>query len=101
MNKPLVVAIIVSDEREVLRDYSSTHVSFGPAPNALLQGLAQTPECHIHILSCLQQPVGSPPRLAPNILFHTLTVRQWGWLRTGYSGCLSAIRKKLRELNPD
>jgi len=43
----------------------------------------------------------SPAKLAPNVWFHSLHVPKWGWLRTGYSGCVLAVRKKLREIQPD
>jgi glycosyltransferase involved in cell wall biosynthesis len=43
----------------------------------------------------------SPEKLAPNIYYHSLLVPKFGWLRTGYQGCIRAVRKKLRELHPD
>jgi glycosyltransferase involved in cell wall biosynthesis len=45
--------------------------------------------------------MASPARLANNIWFHSLHVPKIGWLRTGYSGCIFALRKKLREIQPD
>ena len=43
----------------------------------------------------------SPTKLAENISFHSLHVPKIGWLRTGYAGCILAVRKKLREIQPD
>lgn len=42
-----------------------------------------------------------PPKLAPNIHYHSLLVPKLGWLRTLYQGCVRATRAKLRELQPD
>jgi glycosyltransferase involved in cell wall biosynthesis len=67
----------------------------------LLEGLAQTPEVEVHVISCLQHPVKALARLAENIYYHALIVRKWGWLRGGYLGCLYALRQKLRALQPD
>ena len=43
----------------------------------------------------------SPEKLADNIWFHLLHVPKIGWLRTGYQGCIRAIRQKLRQIQPD
>ena len=59
------------------------------------------PEVEIHVVSCVQQPVRSPEKIAPNIFYHSLLVPKIGWLRTLYQGCIRAVRKKLRELQPD
>ncbi|MFZ4600497.1 MAG: glycosyltransferase family 4 protein [Terrimicrobiaceae bacterium] len=55
----------------------------------------------IHVISCAQQPMQSPQKLAHNIWFHSLHVPKWGWLKTGYLGCILAVRMKLREIQPD
>ena len=99
-SRPVVVAMILSDEREVHRTYERPAPYFGPAPGALLEGLAQTPDVEIHVVSCLQQPVHAPARLADNIYYHAVLVPKWGWLRGGYLGCLHALRKKLGALQP-
>ena len=95
------IALITTDGREILRAYRGQEPIFGTAPEALLQGLAKMAELEVHVISCLQQPVNSPRQLADNIRFHSLHVPKWGWLRTGYQGCIRAVRKKLRELRPD
>ena len=74
---------------------------FGTAPEALLQGFALLSEVEVHVVSCTQQPVRTPPKLAENVWFHALHVPKIGWLRTGYQGCIRAVRRKLRELKPD
>jgi glycosyltransferase involved in cell wall biosynthesis len=43
----------------------------------------------------------SPEKLAENIWFHSLHVPKLGWLRSGYQGCIRAVRKALRRIRPD
>jgi glycosyltransferase involved in cell wall biosynthesis len=95
------VAILTTDSREHFGNYTDPKPSFGTAPTALFQGFAALPNLEVHILSCTQQHMSSPPKLAENIWFHSLRVPKIGWLRTGYSGCIFAVRKKLREIQPD
>ena len=95
------VAVLTTDSRQHFAKYTDPIPSFGTAPTALLDGFASLPNLEIHILSCTQQPMSSPPKLAENIWFHSLHVPKIGWLRTGYSGCIFALRKKLREIQPD
>ena len=45
--------------------------------------------------------MAAPEKLSANIFFHSLHVPKIGWLRTGYAGCIRAVRRKLRELQPD
>jgi glycosyltransferase involved in cell wall biosynthesis len=97
----LKVAFLTTDGRAVLKRYGWSQPSFGTAPEALLQGFAQLPEVEVHVISCVQQPVISPEKIAPNIFFHSLLVPKFGWLRTGYQGCIRAVRKKLKEIQPD
>ena len=95
------VAILTTDSREHFGNYTDPKPSFGTAPTALFQGFATLPNLEVHILSCTQQPMSLPPKLAENIWFHSLHVPKIGWLRTGYSGCILAVRKKLKEIQPD
>jgi len=95
------LAFLTTDGRDLLRDYSAEKPDFGTAPEALLQGLAQLPDVEVHVVSLLRQPVRSPEKLADNIWFHSLHVPKTGWLRTGYQGCIRAVRKKLKEIQPD
>jgi len=94
------IAILTTDNREAYRQYSARTPYFGTAPTALLQGFATLPNLEVHILSCTQHPMSSPTKLAENISFHSLHVPKIGWLRTGYAGCILAVRKKLREIKP-
>lgn len=101
MNRPLKIAMLITDARVPGGLYDGPLPSLGTAPDALLQGFSGLPEVEIHVVSCVQQPVISPEKLAPNIYYHSLLVPKFGWLRTGYQGCIRAVRKKLRELHPD
>jgi len=95
------IALLTTDGREVWKDYATPTPHFGTAPEALMQGLALMPEVEVHVVACLRKKVQTPPKLAPNIFFHTLHVPKLGWMRTGYQGCIRAMRKKLRAIQPD
>lgn len=95
------VAILTTDNREHLRQYERTEPFFGTAPEALLQGFVYLPGVEVHVVSCTQRPMTSPSKLADNIWFHSLLVPKIGWLRTGYQGCIRAVRRKLKEIQPD
>ena len=92
---------LTTDSREHYGDYANPKPYFGAAPEALLQGFALLPEVEVHVVSCVQSPVPSPEKIAPNIFYHSLVVPKFGWMRTLYSGCARAVRHKLRELQPD
>ena len=96
----LRIAIITTDNRQHYKDYSAPWPYFGTAPEALLQGLAMLPELEVHVISCLRQPVQAPEKLADNIWYHSLIVPKIGWMSTGYQGCIRAVRKILREIQP-
>jgi glycosyltransferase involved in cell wall biosynthesis len=95
------LAIITTDSREHFKEYANPVPYFGTAPEALLQGFAQLPGVEVHVISCVQQPLKSPEKIAPNIFYHGLVVPKNGWLRTLYQGCIRATRKKLSEIQPD
>lgn len=95
------IAILTTDNREPHKDYANPIPHFGTAPEALLQGFAYLPEVEVHVVSCLQQPVNAPQKIAPNIYYHSLVVPKIGWLKTLYQGCIRATRKKLHEIQPD
>ena len=40
-------------------------------------------------------------KIHPNVWFHSLYVPKIGWLRTGYQGCIRAVRRRLRAIQPD
>jgi glycosyltransferase involved in cell wall biosynthesis len=93
---------VITDNRETFRQYQKNQPWFHAASEALLQGFVMFPEAEVHLVSCTQRPMpGSPEKLAENIWFHSLPVPKIGWLRTGYQGCVRAVRRKLRELHPD
>lgn len=95
------LALLTTDNREYFRDFQNPLPHFGTAPAALLQGFAEIPKIEIHIVSCAQQPLNAPSKLADNIWFHSLLVPRIGWLRTGYQGCIRAVRRKLKQIQPD
>jgi glycosyltransferase involved in cell wall biosynthesis len=95
------IALLTTDNREHHRNYDLPVPYFGPAIEAVLQGLAGISEFEIHVIACTQRPMKAPNKLSQNTWFHLLDVAKIGWLRTGYQGCIRAIRRKLRELQPD
>jgi glycosyltransferase involved in cell wall biosynthesis len=92
---------LITDNREPHREYTKEMPEFGTAPQALLDGFTKIPGVEVHVVSCTKRPMKSPAKLAANIFFHSLPVPWMGWLRTGYQGCVRAVRQKLRELQPD
>lgn len=97
----MIVAHITTDNREAFRRYELTEPRFGTAPEAVFAGLARRPEITLHILSCTQRPLRSPEKLGERVWFHSLHVPKFGWLRTGYSGCILALRRRLARIRPD
>jgi glycosyltransferase involved in cell wall biosynthesis len=95
------IALLTTDGREVWKDYRTPAPHFGTAVGALMQGFALMPEVEVHVVACARARVNAPPKLARNIFFHSLRVPKIGWMRTGYQGCIRAVRKKLRALQPD
>lgn len=95
------IAMLSTDNRQDTREYHRPDPYFGTAPEALFEGLATIPELEVHIISCVQRPMPAPSRLAPNLHYHSLHVPQIGWLRTGYQGCIRAVRKRLRDIQPN
>lgn len=95
------LALLTTDNRDVLQDFESPQPYFGTAPEALLQGFAEFPEIQVHVVSCARRPLNAPQKLAGNIFFHSLHVPKIGWLRTGYQGCIRAVRSKLKQIQPD
>ena len=90
------IAILTTDNRQHDRKFEIPTPYFGAAPEALLQGFAEISGVEIHVVSCTQQPVRAPEKIAPNIFFHSLHVPKIGWMRTLYQGCIRATRRKLR-----
>ena len=95
------VAFLTADLREHYRSYEKPDPWFIQGSESLLQGFAGRTDIEVHVLSCTQRPVAAPEKIAPNVWFHSLLVPKIGWLRTGYQGCIRAVRRKVRELKPD
>lgn len=95
------VAILTTDNREHHRKYELMQPYFGPAIEAVLQGLQKVSSLEVHVICCTQQPMTAPEKLAANVWFHLLEVPKIGWMRTGYQGCVRAIRRRVRALGPD
>lgn len=99
------VAILTTDSREHRRIYTEAVPGFGTAPQGLITGFqsleGSRQALEIHVISCAQQPMESPAKLAENIFFHSLHVPKAGWLKTGYLGCIVAVRNLLRKIEPD
>ena len=99
---PIRVAILTTDRRECDKDYANPKPSFMTPVEALLPGVVTLPEMEVHIVSCVQKPlVSSPEKLAENVWYHVAYAPKIGWMRTGYQGCIRAVRKKLRQIQPD
>src|ERR1019366_4488442 len=95
------IGFLTTDARESFPQLDPESPCLGRAPDALLSGFAGIDGMEVHVVSCTQRPMRSPEKLADNIWFHLLHVPKIGWLRTGYQGCVRAIRRKVRELKPD
>ncbi len=95
------IAMLIPDNRDEFRRYTDPHPHFGPAPAALLEGLANREDCEIHVVTCVQQSMAAPYKIGPNIFYHTELVPKWGWLRGGYLGCIRSIRRQLQKIQPD
>ncbi len=95
------IAILSTDNREHFKTYDRQEPDIPTPQAALLQGFAEMPEIKVHVISCLQQPVSAPKRFADNISLHSLHVPKVGWMRTGYQGCIRAVRRALKEIQPD
>ncbi|HSH92605.1 MAG TPA: glycosyltransferase family 4 protein [Roseimicrobium sp.] len=101
MQRPLKIAILTTDGRGSGLKYVSSGPTFGTSVMALLKGFSRCPGVEIHVISCLQNRLSSPEKLEPNVYYHGLHVPKLGWLRTGYQGCIRAVRRKLNEIRPD
>jgi glycosyltransferase involved in cell wall biosynthesis len=95
------IALLTSDSRENYKDYSHPTPYFGTAPEALIQGFSEIEGIQVHVFSCLQAPAPSPEKIGENIWYRALHVPKFGWMRTGYQGCIRAIRKAVRQWRPD
>jgi glycosyltransferase involved in cell wall biosynthesis len=95
------IAVVTTDNRDQMKSYDLPAPLFGPAPEALLQGLALLPEVEVHVIVCARAPMRCPEKVAPNMFFHCLIVPKIGWIRTLFQGCIRAVRKKLKDIQPE
>lgn len=95
------IAIISTDTREHISRYDLEGPIIPTPQAALLEGFANSPDAEVILLSCFQKIVKSEIQITNNIQFISVHAPKWGWLRSGYFGCINAVRHKLRELNPD
>lgn len=96
------IAFLTTDNREHLKHYDKPEPVFGPAPSAVLEGLARFPkDIEVHVISCTRKKMNSPAKLAENIWFHQPLVPAAGWGRTFFLGCAWAVRGILRDIKPD
>ena len=95
------LALLSTDDRENRRCYGVPNPIVPTPQAALLQGLEKQPDCEVHFISCVQEQVNAPKKLGANIYYHALRVPKIGWMRTGYQGCIRAVRRKLHEISPD
>lgn len=95
------IGLISIDNRQNERTYHESMPRFGTGVDSIIEGVSAMPEVTLHVVSCTQQPMQSPSKLAPNIWFHCLLVPKFGWMRTLYVGCVRAMRKQFREIQPD
>ncbi len=96
----LRAAMIVGDEREVLGQWERPDPYFGPAPAALIAGLAGIEDLELHVLCCTRQALPAPEKIAPNTFYHSIRVPRWGYLKSFYLPAILAIRRKLRVIQP-
>lgn len=97
----LKIVQITTDNRGLFAKDENEPLWFGMAPEALFSGFALLPDVELHVVSCARHRMKSPDKLADNTWFHSLHVPKLGWMRTFYQGCIRAVRKKLREIQPD
>jgi glycosyltransferase involved in cell wall biosynthesis len=95
------IAFVVPDNRDEFGQFDLPAPIFGPAPQALLDGFAQIPECEIHLLSTSRRQVACPEKIASNIFLHSLVVSRFGRLRTLNAGATLAIRSFLQRIQPE
>jgi glycosyltransferase involved in cell wall biosynthesis len=99
ITRPLRIALLVDDLRE---PGDGPVPVLGSAQQALLEGFAHLRgELEIHVVSCHRSRLESVQKLAGQVYFHPVEVTAGGGLRSGYWGCVRAVRRKLREIQPD
>jgi glycosyltransferase involved in cell wall biosynthesis len=96
------VAMITTDGRTVFSRLDPARPSFGTAPESLMQGFAALgTEVEVHVISTARTVMENPEKLAPNIWFHQPLLPSWGMGKSLFIGSVMAVRKRLREIQPD
>lgn len=94
------IAFLVPDNRDEAKRWDEPEPYFGTAPSALLTGFSRFQGIEVHVISCTHRPMAAPRQIGSNLYYHSLLVPRLGW-RALYAGCVTAIRAKLREIQPD
>jgi glycosyltransferase involved in cell wall biosynthesis len=97
----LKIALISIDSRHNEHTYHETRPRLGTGVDSIIEGISDMPGLSLHVVTCTQQPMQSPEKLAENVWFHSLNVPKLGWMRTLYQGCVRAARKQFHEIQPD
>ena len=95
------IAHLIVDARDDQSRFEDPVPEFGPAAAAVLAGLVRQPGLELHVVSCAHRPAAAPPRLPGGIHYHQVVVPAWGWLRSGYAGCVRAVLRQLAIIQPD
>ncbi len=95
------IAILVEDQRDQQGNHYFPEPIFHAAVEALLQGMQEQRDMEVHIICCARKPMPSLAEIGRNLRYHSLTVSKFGWMTTAYQGCIRAVRRKLREIEPD
>lgn len=92
---------ITTDNREHFKEYEKATPYFGTAPQGLFDGFTEFPDAEIHVISCTKHPMNAPEKIAPNIHFHQPLISPMGWGKTLFSGTIRAVRKLVKQIDPD
>jgi glycosyltransferase involved in cell wall biosynthesis len=95
------IAFLTTDNREHFKRYELPQPLLPPPQEALLEGFTGFSGIEVHVISCTQREMAAPEKLARNVWYHSVHVPKLGWLRTGYQGCIRAVRAKLARIKPD
>ena len=101
MSDTLRIAILTTDDRSLSSRWHGDAPTFGAAPLALLQGFEQLKDVEVHVIYCLREKMATREDFMSGIHFHQVVVPKWGWMSSGYLGCIAAVRKCLAEIRPD
>ena len=92
---------ITTDNRNQQKNYDVSEPYFGTAPAGLIDGFSLLEDVELHVVSCTSVRMQSPKKLAPNVYFHQPYVPKLGWGRSLFLGCAWAVRRLMREIDPD